>query len=112
MKIDEDYYAGLGIPKNATNIRVRALTADEKDKCITQLEEENAALKRGIRDAINDLGVPNAGYPSPVAEAWAILAALLTSEESDDDTPLPRLPISTQEVDVTFKYTAEEEDDE
>ena len=46
MKIDEDYYAGLGIPKNATNVRVRVLTADEKDKYIAQLEAENAALKR------------------------------------------------------------------
>jgi len=57
------------------------LLACEKE----QLKAENAALKRGIRNAMNNLGVPNAGYPSPVAEAWAILDALLTEQEQDDE---------------------------
>jgi len=54
------------------------------EKTIAQLETEIAKLKRGIRDAMNNLGVPNEGYPSPVAEAWAILAALLTEEQEDE----------------------------
>ena len=62
------------------------LTAVDMSMRLAQLEAENAALKGGIRDAMNNLGVPNAGYPSPVAEAWAILAALLTAEEQEDET--------------------------
>ena len=56
------------------------------DEHIAQLETEIAKLKWGIRNAMNNLGVPNAGYPSPVAEAWAILAALLTKQEQPDET--------------------------
>ena len=71
---------------------------------VAQLEEENAALKHRL--GLCEMALRVAHLPLPPYDA------LLTSEESDDDTPLPRLPISTQEVDVTFKYTAEEEDDE
>ena len=70
LKIDEDYYAGLGIPKNATNIRVRVLTSDEKDKYIAQLKAENAALKRKVKILMD-------------AIAPKVYKALLTAEEQE-----------------------------
>ena len=49
---------------------------------VKQLEAENKRLREGIQDAMNNIGVPQDGYPAPVAEAYRILDAL---KESNND---------------------------
>ncbi len=47
---------------------------------VAQLEAETGALREGVRNAMNNIGVLSVGYFSPVAEAYDILNALLTEE--------------------------------
>jgi hypothetical protein len=51
---------------------------------INEVYTENKGLRVGIQDAMNNIGVPNAGYPSPVAEAYEILDALKEEEDAVD----------------------------
>lgn len=53
----------------------------KRDKRIAQLEAENERLREGVQSAMNELGVPNAGYPSPIVEAYEILDALKEGDE-------------------------------
>jgi GGDEF domain-containing protein len=61
-----------------------AETREEHDRAerlalrVRDLYAETRALREGIRTALNELGVPQPGYLSPVANAVEILSALLT----------------------------------
>lgn len=44
------------------------------------LKEENIRLRKAIRDITNNLGVPQPGYPAPVAEAYRIAELALMGE--------------------------------
>ncbi|KKK75711.1 hypothetical protein LCGC14_2406150 [marine sediment metagenome] len=40
------------------------------------IQAENEGLKKGIRKALNEIGKPSIGYPSPIANAYDILNKL------------------------------------
>jgi len=48
---------------------------------IVDLKARIEELERGIAEAMLNLGVPQPGYPAPVAEAYRILATVLRGEE-------------------------------
>jgi len=48
---------------------------DQADEEIKRREEKILRLERAIRKALDELGVPQPGYPAPVANAHAILTA-------------------------------------
>jgi hypothetical protein len=60
-------------------------TKDKLIERIRELEAENEVLMDGIQTAMNNIGVPQAGYPAPVAVAYLILDALLTGDLVADD---------------------------
>ena len=49
--------------------------------CPLCLQLQLAQAREAIREAMNNLGVPQPGYPAPVAEAYWILDAALAPTE-------------------------------
>ena len=56
-------------------------TAVADGLCPLCLQLQLAQAREAIREAMNNLGVPQPGYPAPVAEAYRILDAALPPTE-------------------------------
>ena len=48
---------------------------------VERLESENKRLRGAMSSAMLELGVPQQGYPAPVANAWEILREALRGEK-------------------------------
>lgn len=60
-----------------TNARIIADLSAE----VERLESENKRLRGAMGRAMLELGVPQQGYPAPVANAWEILREALRGEK-------------------------------